>query len=264
MLPIPLFALALSVQPMAYDARLIHQVVGNLPIIISAPHGGRTPINGAARRVPNADLKIVTVNDTNTDELALKIVEALEKKLKAKPYAIVAHFERKYADVNRDAQIGYASVAAKPYYEAYHEFLKTSCATVQREWGRGLLIDIHGQKADAGTVYRGTNNGGTVKHLLNRFGREALVGPKSIFGQLATADRKVYPANDDATTLEQRGYNGGFIVATYGSKLGGSIDAIQLETGGRDRTKKTLDTTAEEYANAIAIFAREYLPEKKR
>ena len=74
-----------------------------MPIILSAPHGGRTAIPNATLRQGLGVEKFETVRDDHTDELAEKIAAALEKKLGGKPFIIIARFERKYADANRDA-----------------------------------------------------------------------------------------------------------------------------------------------------------------
>jgi N-formylglutamate amidohydrolase len=237
--------------------------VGELPILISAPHGGRKPIpNCPVRTGKNVPL-FVTVNDTNTDLLARKVADELAKVMKAKPYLAISHFERKYADVNRSEENGVESAAAKPYYRAYHEFLKESRAAIQKDWGRGLVIDLHGQAANADTVFRGTNNFQTSRHLVDRFGKAALTGKSGLFGLLANAGYSISPANDSDAKEDPR-FSGGYIVTTYGSKTDGSVDAIQLELGGKVRTRSGLDPFAKDLAAAIAAFAKEYLPEKKK
>ncbi len=244
-------------------ADMLTTQAGDLPIIVSAPHGGRKPIPNCPVRKGKGVGKFVTVNDTNTDELAKKVLAALEKKLKAKPYGVIAHFERKYADMNRPLADGVEDDAAKPYYEAYHAFLAKSRTAVQKDWGRGLLIDLHGHGADAATIYRGTNDGKTIRHLTDRFGKSALTGSKSMLGQLAHGGYTIAPAND-TTDKEHPAFTGGYIVSTYGSKGDGSVDAIQLELGARVRMKANIDTFATDLANAIATFAAEYLPAKKK
>lgn len=243
-------------------ADLLTMQKGDLPIIVSAPHGGRKPIPNCPERTGKGVPIFTVVTDANTDELAKRVLIAIEKRMKANPYGVIAHFERKYADVNRKAAEGVEDDAAKPYYEAYHAFLTEARAAVQKDWGRGLLIDLHGHGADPATIFRGTNDGKTVKHLLDRFGREALTGEKSVLGQLAARGYTVAPAND-AKGKENPFFGGGYIVATYGSKADGTVDAIQLELGGKMRMRASMDTFAADLADAVAAFAKEYLPGKK-
>ncbi|HEX3146515.1 MAG TPA: N-formylglutamate amidohydrolase [Gemmataceae bacterium] len=236
---------------------------GTLPIIISAPHGGRTPLAAVAERRGHGVDKFVVVLDGNTAELADKLFTQIEKKMGGKPYLVVAHFERKFIDVNRPADGAYEDAKAKPFYDAYHKALAEFSKEVQKDWGRGLLLDIHGQGADADAVFRGTANGTTVKALTDRFGKTALTGPKSILGQLDKQGFKVIPAND-STEKEDSRFNGGHTVRTYGSHDGQAIDAIQLELGGKFRAKANLDDAAGKIADAVQVFAKEYLPAEKR
>ena len=149
---------------------------GMLPIILSAPHGGRQSIPGVAVRRGSGVSQFATGRDNNTDELAEIIAVRLEKRLNAKPFLVVARVERKYLDANRPTESAYESREAKPYYDGYHNALQEAHDRVSRGWGRGLLLDIHGQGAQAEAIYRGTGNGKTVVSLTQRFGMEAITG----------------------------------------------------------------------------------------
>ena len=98
----------------------------------------------------------------------------------------------------------------------------------------------------------------TVVLLTQRFGTEAITGPKSILSQMELMGYKVLPSTTEAHK-EQR-YVGGYIVQTYGSHRGRGIDAIQLEIGTKLRARANLARTATDLAEAIAVFAQEYLP----
>jgi N-formylglutamate amidohydrolase len=229
-----------------------------LPIILSAPHGGRQAIPGVPVRRGAGVAQFATGRDNNTDELTETIAIELEKRLAAKPFLIVARFERKYLDANRPSESAYESGDVKPYYDGYHNALREAHRRVSLEWGRGLLLDIHGQAADVEAIYRGTGNGKTVASLTQRFGMEAIAGPRSIFGQLERLRYKILPPTK-ASDRESR-YVGGYIVQTYGSHRGSGLDAIQLEIGTKFRTRASLQRTATDLTEAIAVFAQEYLP----
>jgi N-formylglutamate amidohydrolase len=229
-----------------------------LPIILSAPHGGRQAILGVPVRRGLGVAQFATGRDNNTDELTEAIGVELEKRLNAKPFLIVARFERKYLDANRPSESAYESAKVKLYYDGYHDALREAHGRVRREWGHGLLLDIHGQGAEAEAIYRGTGNGKTVVSLTQRFGAEAITGPRSIFGQLERLGYKVLPSTK-APDKERR-YVGGYIVQTYGSHRGSGLDAIQLELGTKLRARPSLRRTATDLAEAIAVFAQEYLP----
>ena len=233
--------------------------IGTLPIILSAPHGGAKAVPGVAERKGDMVKQFVTVRDTGTAQLAEKLAAAIEVKMKEKPYVVIARFDRKYIDANRPDKGAYEADQAKPIYDAYHHALDKARKEIQATWRGGLLLDIHGQAADANTVFRGTAGGKSVAHLTDRYGKPALTGPKSLLGVLSKNGYKVHPPNDSSDKEDPR-FNGGYIVQTYGSRDGGTIDAIQLELGGNHRSAKNADKTANDIADAVAVFAKEYLP----
>ncbi len=229
-----------------------------LPIILSAPHGGRQSIPGVPVRRGSGVAQFVTGRDNNTDELAETIALELEKRLNGKPFLVVARFERKYLDANRSSETAYESKEAKPYYDGYHSALREAHERVSREWGRGMLLDIHGQGAEEEAIYRGTGNGKSVVSLTQHFGTAAITGPRSIFGQLEKMGYKILPSIKEPQ--RETRYVGGYIVQTYGSHRASGIDAIQLEIGTKLRARANLHRTAIDLAHALAVFAQAYLP----
>ncbi len=238
--------------------RLLTVWAGSLPIILSAPHGGRQAIPGI---VPRRGIGVSQFNverDGNTAELAEAVAGELSARLGGKPFLVVAAFERKFADANRPASMAYESIEAKLYYDAYHDGLRQAVAQVGQKWAGGLLLDLHGQSATDESIFRGTVNGKSVSLLEKKFGRQALTGPKSILGQLAAKGYKILP-DPSGSDHEQR-YSGGFTTQTYGSHRGTHVDVIQLEFGTNLRAKAHLERTASDLAAAIDVFARNYLP----
>ena len=230
---------------------------GGLPIIITAPHGGSNPVPGTQPRMTGKILK-----DEHTLELAETLADRLEGLLGTRPYVVAARFSRRYIDANRSDLAAYATLQAKPFYDEYHGRIREFVAEIRRTYpGGALLIDIHGQSADAQGVYRGTRQGTTVDRLLNRSGCPALTGEKSILGALAAKGYRVIPDNNARECLlEDARYVGGYTVATYGSHHADGIDAIQLELGGRLRSAPAF---ANDLAQAIAVFYANFLAEQK-
>ncbi len=230
---------------------------GQLPIILSAPHGGAKAIPDVPKREGRGVRQFSALQDIGTRQLTERLAKAIEAKCGKRPYFVLAEFHRRYIDANRPASRAYESAAAKPVYDAYHAALAKARREVTKRFGRGLLLDIHGQGAEPKTIFRGTQNGKTVTHLVKRFGREALVDESSLFGELAKQGLHVVPSVD-SDDREDRRYNGGFIVRTYGSAKGGTVDAIQLELGRELRSPKS--DTAEKLAEAILAFTKKHLP----
>jgi N-formylglutamate amidohydrolase len=237
--------------------KLLTVRAGTLPIILSAPHGGRLPIPNVPLRRGVGVAQFATERDSNTDELAQKIAIRLDHKLGARPYLIIALFDRKYLDANRARALAYESREARPFYDAYHRAVLEGCEAVRKRWGRGLLLDIHGQGSEPDAIFRGTDNGRSVTALERQHSRGALNGEKSIFGQLASKGYKIIPPV--GSREPERRYTGGYTTQTYGSYRDTGIDAIQLELGTRLRSRANLQRTADDLADAIIVFAREYL-----
>jgi N-formylglutamate amidohydrolase len=233
---------------------------GMLPIILSAPHGGREAITGVPVRRGIGVAQFTTGRDQNTRELAERIASKLQERLGGKPFLVIAGFDRKYVDANRPSQDAFESEQARPYYEAYHRALAEHCENVRKLWGQGLLLDIHGQSTEMGAIFRGTDNLNSVTDLERRFGKAALSGGNSILGLLERNGYKVIPTSGGSD--RERRYTGGYTTRTYGSHRGTGIDAIQLEFGSNLRSRDNLERTASDVARAIVVFASAYLPLK--
>ncbi|HKY08095.1 MAG TPA: hypothetical protein VJQ55_07640, partial [Candidatus Binatia bacterium] len=164
---------------------------GDLPIILTAPHGGRQAVPGVGARRGVGVPQFTVERDSNTAELAEMVADKTAERLAAKPFVVIARFERKYIDANRAEAAAFESPAAKVHYDAYHQAIEAAVQAVRQKWGGGLLIDIHGQGAEAETIFRGTDNGKSVSGLEQRFGRDAIMGPKSILGWLAAKGHKI-------------------------------------------------------------------------
>ncbi len=262
------FPAFVALSPAAPDAPKPEDFVtvqkGTLPIIISAPHGGRKKVPNVPERVGTGLTNFQTVRDENTAELVEKLVAEIEKLLGAKPWVVIARFERKYLDVNRSREQGYESDKAKPYYDAYHDPLAVACKAVKEKHGRGILLDIHGQAAFTGAICRGTQNLKTVKLLKDRDGMAAIRGKNSVLGRLEKLGYKVLPPGDaEETAKEESKFTGGYIVTNYGSHTAFAIDAIQLELGTDLRAKDKYATTAKDLADAVRVFHDAYLKDLK-
>lgn len=243
------------------EQHLVLVQYGDIPLVLSAPHGGREAIPGVSPRTGDGVKKFVAQRDENTAELVQTIAGLIEQRHRVRPYVVIARFERKYCDVNRPEDSAIESPTAKPYYQAYHGVLAEYCRDVQRRWHGGLLLDIHGQAGYKDDVIRGTNNTQTVKLLIERQGMGAVNGPKSLFGFLQAAGYGVLPKLETADR-EVPQYNGGYTVSTYGSDNPGGIDAIQMEFGSNLRIPRSvIDKTAPATAAAIEGFSASFWPQ---
>ena len=257
-------------QPLVASDYVLKQT-GQLPIILSAPHGGGLEAPGVPPRsgedLATGPSGFFTGRDTGTEELAREVSAAIEKRFGKRPYLVASRLHRKFLDPNRPAAIAYDNAAIKPVYDQYHDALTEYCREVANQFHVGLLIDIHGQGSRTDTVFRGTKNGLTVSRLREKFGQAAHDGPQSLFGLLQTRGWTVYPDMLNPTVAvdkqpadkEQSGFTGGYIVQTYGSHQAQPIDAMQLEFGASYRTNVQRPKTAAVLADALAEYATTYL-----
>lgn len=254
---IPVLLLLIQVSAAAAIAAdpdsLVMARTGQLPILITVPHGG-------SEVVPNVPLRSrgTTSTDAGTIQLAEALARHLTTSLGGPPYVVAARFSRKYIDANRAAAEAFDAPTAKPAYDAYHGHIRHFIAQIRERFPRGaLLLDVHGQSEDSGVVHRGTRNGATVAALIRRHGPEALSGPNSVLGIVRAKGYHVFPPNTPVgNPPEDRRYNGGYTVHTYGSGTPGGLDALQIEVG---RTLRTDAAFIAALGEGLTIFYRTYL-----
>jgi N-formylglutamate amidohydrolase len=254
---------AISAEKVPSD--LVFVQPGTLPIILTAPHGGRDPIPGIPARditnPPKAPKRYVTSSDRNSDLITQGIAKEIQALIGKDPYVVMARFQRKFIDPNRPPDIAYDSPASAPFYEYYHRSVRQFVDEIRARYPAGLLIDIHTQGKIPGSLVRGTLNGRAVTRLLARAGIDAVTGPRGLFGQLETNGFSVFPTNDvlPGGKSEDGGFNGGYTVATYGSHHANGIDAVQFEFGITYRQDAELGSTVKRAAKSIVVFYEAYL-----
>lgn len=233
---------------------------GTSPVILSAPHGGTEAIPSVPPRqgegLTPGSSGFRTSRDSGTEALAYAVAKAIEAETGEKPYFVVARVHRKFVDPNRPLAIACEHPDAERVYSTYHATLAAFRDEVRREYGTGLLLDLHGQGSSRETVFRGTKNGLTVKDLIRRHGDAAHDGTRSLLGFASEEGWKTHPRRGGR---EQAGYTGGYIVQTYGSHHDNGIDAIQLEFGADYRTSESIDATAATLATAVDRYLQRYV-----
>ena len=209
------------------------------------------------------------MRDTNTRLLAQKASDDFFALTGKRPYLIIAEGSRDYIDFNRDKSLvpnnAYDDPLAEPYYDYYHGMAQGFIDDIRAEYGRGLMLDIHGQSTIPDLNIRGTKNGLTTVEMRNIFGSDPTMnGPNSIFGSLAALGYPVDPsiAVPFENQVENPSFDGGFTVQNYGSHQPSGIDAIQVEfgidfRGGSGGTE--WQQTASDLAIALSNFYSTYL-----
>ncbi|MBC7966649.1 MAG: ThuA domain-containing protein [Fuerstia sp.] len=229
---------------------------GDLPVVISAPHGGSLqfpgvePRKGEGMETGAAGFRVV--RDGGTEELALEVARQLAVRMQGTPSYVISRVHRRYVDFNRPPDIAVEDPQARVVYDQYHAALREAVRAIREKHPSGLLIDIHGQGSSAATAYRGTNNGLTVSGMKLKHGEPFLHGPTSLPGLLKKHGWTVHP--DPFDGKEQAGFTGGYIVKTYGSHHPDGIEAMQWELGADYRKTAVRERVAKELADSIAEY----------
>lgn len=256
---------------------------GNLPLILTAPHGGYLePTHLPDRTCPDA----VIIRDGFTQELARVIDSVFIEYHGCQPHIIINRLHRKKLDPNRDLSLATCdSPQAAAAWHAFHTFTDSARAIVERNFSKGLLLDIHGhahviQRLELGYQLTGDHLRAGDSAINSAF-RVQRSGIRSLVGiNLNNLNHVELLRGENAlgTLLHLQGYtsvpsqqipfpqasepyfSGAYISERHGSMNGGRIDAIQLEhqmTGVRDNAMNRR-TYADTLRRVVLDFLRQH------
>ncbi|WP_298425146.1 T9SS type A sorting domain-containing protein [uncultured Kordia sp.] len=144
----------------------IEYIPGNMPIIISAPHGGvkQSGQNIGGTFYPDNDSALPDRNcgtnerDDNTEILVREIQQSVFDQTGCYPYIIINNLHRSKLDPNREQNEATCGDAdALFYWNAFHNFIDAASTDVMSKWGKGLYIDLHGQSHTVPRIEAGYN-----------------------------------------------------------------------------------------------------------
>jgi N-formylglutamate amidohydrolase len=122
----------------------VEWVAGELPVVITAPHGGTL----LPSEIPDRTVG-TTTRDLNTDELASEVVAAFVARFGKRPHLVVSKLHRRKLDPNREiVEAAAGNPIAERAWREYHGFIEASAAEVRRTPGMGFYIDLHGHGHD--------------------------------------------------------------------------------------------------------------------
>lgn len=252
---------------------------GNIPLILSVPHGGDLKPNEISNRTCN---DAVSVMDEFTIELAQAIIDEFAK-AGYKPYFIINKMHRSKIDANRnreEATCGNRN--AQAVWDLFHGQIQNSMESISTKFQKGLFIDLHGhgnpkQRVELGyllyqdelalpdadlnspALLEVSSIQNLVKHNPAGTSHTDILRGENSFGTLLNqAGFAAVPSSVDPVPLASDNYfSGGYNTANYSSYKGGTIDGIQVEcnrTGLRN-------TAANRQAFAVAFVntAKAYL-----
>jgi N-formylglutamate amidohydrolase len=226
---------------------------GNLPIIISAPHGGTvTPASIPDRTVGEDAL------DTFTQELAREIRSAFFERTGRMPHVIICRIRRTKLDANREiVEAAQGNRQAQRAWFEYHSFIETAKSRLNADHPRGFYMDLHGHghpiaRLELGymlttTQLNGTDNAlaalaasSSIRSLVQTSGSnlpQLVRGPFSLGTLFEAEGFPAVPSASQPSPGTDPYFNGGYNTNRHGSRNGGTISGFQLEanfTGVRD------------------------------
>ena len=225
---------------------------GDLPLIVSVPHGGSLEPVDIPDRTCNSPVYDV---DANTVELSLAIDSAFQAHGGCRPHLIINHLARRKLDANRNLTDGACGdPQAVLAWNAFHDFIDSASATATALNGKGFYLDLHGhghaiQRVELGyllyedelalppaTLNSSTYiNYSSIRNLAGN-NQQGLTHAQLLQGQyalgtlLANAGYPAVPGQQDPFPLAGQPYfSGGYNVAQHSSYSGGTIDGVQVE-----------------------------------
>jgi hypothetical protein len=249
----------------------IEYIAGNLPIIISAAHGGTLQPASIPLRTATAcgDDDFSTTRDLNTDALALAIQAAFFGRTGKYPHVIVNRLHRNRLDANRPLDGGACGNAeAMQAWTEFQDYIAIAKAAVTADHGKGWFTDLHGHGHAIQRLELGYNmTGATLRHdestlngdpafeaatSINVFSAESrrsftdlLRGQTALGTLFANAGYPAVPGLQDPAPAEgQAFFSGGYNTRAHGCMDGGAICGVQIEanlTGVRDTASSRAD-----------------------
>lgn len=253
---------------------------GNLPIIITAPHGGYLkPTTIIDRSCTNCSY----VQDANTQELARTIDSLFFVKTGCHTHLIINRLHRIKFDANREiSEAAVGNLTVENLWKEYNQNIENAQKEIIKKYGKGLLLDIHGhghtiqrleigyllsdadlQKSDkeievAKYLETSSIRNITKQNLLNQNFSQLLRGKNSLGTLLQKAGYPSVPSEEMPSTKNGESYfSGGYTTQTHGSLVKGTIDAIQIEhnfTNVRDS-----EVNRRKYATVLTNTINQYM-----
>ena len=225
---------------------------GNIPLILSIPHGGDITPSEISNRTYG-----VTVTDSNTVELGIAIRNYFYANYNIRPYVIINNLKRTKLDANRDrVEAAQGNIYAERAFDEFHFYIENAREDIISKFGTGVLFDIHGHginpdgfndlrtwigylltsdELDNSNDYIDQNisiNDVSIYSLLNSSGKslsDLLSGPSSLGALFEENNYGALPSPESRSPEGMRYFSGGYNTFRYGTNRNFNFSSIQLE-----------------------------------
>lgn len=256
----------------------VEYVAGDLPIVLTSPHGGRLRPDA----IPNRT-KGVTEMDTNTQELARATLDAIRARSGRHAHLVASHLHRSKLDPNREiAEAAQGSAIAVRVWHEFHAAIEEALAAAIARHGFAFLIDLHGHahpiarlelgyaldarqlnRDDADFDASGLIALSTMADLQKRRGGSAaafLRGAGSLGDLFESRGLRATPGPKEPQPGNHPFFSGGYIVRQHAAAPDtAKVDGLQIECprpGVRD-TVEARARFAKITAEVLAVFLKE-------
>jgi hypothetical protein len=247
---------------------------GELPVVISAPHGGtKKPVDMPDRTYG------VTVLDGYSAPLATAMRDAMRARFGKAPHLIICELSRTKVDCNREIVEGaQGNAKAEGVWHEYHALIDEAEKTVLGTSPHGMYFDIHShghpkkrveigyllKKEDLALTDAQLNADAKVagRSSIRELGKltpagfaELLRGPTSLGGLLEERGIPAIPSPKQTLEAKDPYFNGSFDITAHGTRDKAQLDGVQFETPGilRDTADRRA-ATAKVIAEVVDIF----------
>jgi N-formylglutamate amidohydrolase len=254
----------------------IEYIAGELPIILSAPHGGSL----RPAEIPDRTYG-TTVTDLNTSELAQAVDSALVRLTGKHAHVVIVRLHRVKLDANRDMTEGaQGDTEAEIAWQEFQRFLADSKSAVNQRYTGGLYVDLHGHghavqrlelgyllsaedlrhpddSLDSRPAFEVTSSIRTLSVRSPLSFSDLLRGPSSLGALLEAEGYPAVPSDATPGPGDDEYFAGGFNTALHGCRAGGVICGVQIESN-RVGVRDTEENRAR-FAAALARVIERYL-----
>ncbi|MBK7233438.1 MAG: T9SS type A sorting domain-containing protein [Saprospiraceae bacterium] len=253
---------------------------GNLPIIISVPHGGLVAPTSIPDRTCNNP---TNVTDSRTIELARQIDTALFNLTACRPHLIICNLRRTKVDCNRNISEGACGNSqAETVWSEFQHFIDTAQFIAQNQYsGKALYIDLHGHGKMpyrlelgyglSGTSYNSTDSvlntasniaassiGDLVHTNVSGSSHSELLRGKNALGtMLANAGFPSIPSQQSPNTGGFPYFNGGYNTFNHTCiAQGNTVNGLQIEC---DSIVRASYLNRKKFADSVASILVRYI-----
>jgi N-formylglutamate amidohydrolase len=229
--------------------RYVEFLAGDLPIVLTSPHGGRLRPSSIPDRTEG-----VTEMDANTQELARAVADEFFARTGHRTALVASHLRRIKLDPNREIKEAAAGrPAAERAWREFHADIEEALAAAVARHGFAFIVDLHGHahpmprielgyalesrqlnQSDAAFDAAGLIQLTTIRDLAARLGGSPsalLRGPASLGDLFATRGIRAVPSPQEPQPGPGPYFSGGYIVRRHAADPSTpKVDGLQIET----------------------------------